>query len=72
MSFFSRVDYNYSGKYFWKPVFVPMAHRRFGENNRFGYFLQWGWPGGYREESFLQNVSWLSDLKLQGQPRIDR
>jgi len=65
VSFFSRVDYNYSGKYFLEASIRADGSSRFGENNRFGYFPAMGVAWRLHEEDFLRNVSWLSDLKLR-------
>ncbi|MFL5743090.1 MAG: SusC/RagA family TonB-linked outer membrane protein [Niastella sp.] len=65
VSFFSRVDYNYSGKYFLEASIRADGSSRFGENNRFGYFPAVGVAWRLHEEDFLKGVSWLSELKLR-------
>jgi len=41
------------------------ASSRFGENNQWGYFpsVSAGWT--VSEEAFMQDISWLSELKLR-------
>ena len=65
VSFFSRIDYNYSGKYFLEASIRADGSSRFGANNKYGYFPSVGVAWRIREENFLQNVNWLSDLKLR-------
>jgi TonB-linked SusC/RagA family outer membrane protein len=65
VSFFSRIDYNYSGKYFAEFSIRADGSSRFGEHNQFGYFPSVGAAWRIREEDFLKDVNWLSDLKLR-------
>lgn len=64
-SFFSRIDYNFASKYFLEFSIRADGSSRFGADNHWGYFPSVGAAWRIREESFLQNVSWLSDLKLR-------
>ncbi|WP_205511244.1 SusC/RagA family TonB-linked outer membrane protein [Longitalea arenae] len=65
VSFFSRVDYNYSGKYFLEFSIRADGSSRFGKNNQFGYFPSVGAAWRVREENFLKDLNWLSDLKIR-------
>lgn len=65
-SLFSRFDYSYNDKYL---VGLTVRHDGssvFGSDNRYGVFpsvsLGWRLSG----ESFMENVSWLNDLKIRG------
>lgn len=66
ISYFAVGDYDYAGKY------GVMATIRRDGTNRFINDRQWGtfWSVGARwnisEESFLQDVSWLNNLKIRG------
>ncbi len=65
LSFFSRVSYDYKGKYLAKVSFRTDGSSRFGKNNRFGYFpsVSAGWI--LTEEEFLSSSDFLSLLKMR-------
>jgi len=65
-SFFARVNYNYDAKYY--AVFSIRADgsSRFGANNQWGYFPSAGLSWRVKKESFLEDVSAISDLKIRG------
>lgn len=60
-----RLNYNYAGKYIFAASYRADASSRFGANNRWGYFpsLAAGWR--VSEESFMQGLSAISNLKLR-------
>ncbi|TAI48156.1 SusC/RagA family TonB-linked outer membrane protein [Flagellimonas allohymeniacidonis] len=62
---FSRVSYDYKGKYLVEGSVRRDGSSRFGANNRFGYF--WSAAAGWiiSEESFLEDVSFLDYLSLR-------
>ncbi|MBL7698032.1 MAG: TonB-dependent receptor [Chitinophagaceae bacterium] len=64
-SFFSRIDYNYAGKYYAEFVLRADGSSRFGANNKWGYFPAVG--VGYRisEENLFKNIGSISNLKLR-------
>jgi TonB-linked SusC/RagA family outer membrane protein len=64
-SFFSRVDYNYNSKYYLELSFRTDGSSRFGSNHRWGYFPAVGAAWRLKEEQFLKDVTFLSDLKLR-------
>ncbi|TXK49228.1 TonB-dependent receptor [Pontibacter qinzhouensis] len=64
-SFFSRIDYNYGGKYLLDISFRADGSSRFGANNKWGYFPAVGAAWRVKEENFLRDVEALSDLKLK-------
>ncbi|NOW93643.1 TonB-dependent receptor [Mucilaginibacter sp. SG564] len=65
-SFFSRITYNYAGKYFIEGNFRADASSKFGADHRWGYFPSAGVAWQAKEEDFLKNVNFLSNLKIRG------
>ncbi len=65
LSFFGSATYMYNSKYILTGNLRADASSRFGENNKWGYFpsVSAGWR--ISTEDFMQNISWLSDLKLR-------
>jgi TonB-linked SusC/RagA family outer membrane protein len=65
LSFLGRVDYNYDGRYIATATIRRDGSSRFGGGNRWGTFpsLALGWR--LSEEAFLQDVDFLSNLKLR-------
>lgn len=66
MSYFGRVSYAYDNKYLASVNMRIDQSSRFSEKNRTGYFPSFSLGWNIAKESFLQDVSWLSDLKLRG------
>lgn len=66
VSFLGRVNYSFKSRYLLTASFRADGSSRFGPNNRFGYFpsVALGWK--MHEESFLQDVTFLDELKLRG------
>jgi TonB-linked SusC/RagA family outer membrane protein len=64
-SLFGSATYAYNSKYFVTANLRGDASSRFGENNRWGYFpsVSAGWR--IAGEEFMQDVRWISDLKLR-------
>ena len=64
-SFMGRVNYDYKGRYLFTLTGRYDGSSRFGANNKYGFFpsVAVGWNLG--DEAFLQNVSWLDQLKLR-------
>lgn len=65
VSFFGRVDYNFARKYFVEASLRGDASSKFADGHRWGYFPSVGLAWQLKQESFLQNVRFLSDLKLR-------
>lgn len=65
ISYFGRLQYSYDGKYLLSGSIRRDASSRFGANNRAGIFpaLSAGWR--ISQESFMQGVTPVSDLKLR-------
>lgn len=66
LSYFLRGNYSYKNKYLLSASVRSDASSRFGPNNRYGWFpaASLGWV--ISEEKFMQNLSFLSFLKLRG------
>jgi TonB-linked SusC/RagA family outer membrane protein len=64
-SFFGRVDYNFDDRYLLNVSFRADGSSRFGAANQWGYFPTLGAAWRLKQERFLQEVRWLSDLKLR-------
>jgi TonB-linked SusC/RagA family outer membrane protein len=64
-SVFGSATYMYDTKYMITANFRGDASSRFAENNQWGYFpsVSVGWK--IFNEDFMQDISWLSDLKLR-------
>lgn len=65
-SFFSRVDYNFNGKYSLEASLRADGSSRFGTNNQWGYFPAIGAAWRLKEEEFLKSSVFVSELKLRG------
>lgn len=65
LSFLARLNYNYDDRYLLTATFRQDGSSRFGSDNRWGAFpsLSLGWR--LSEENFLNQVSWLSELRLR-------
>tara|TARA_B100000809_G_scaffold77865_2_gene75719 strand:+ start:10413 stop:13604 length:3192 start_codon:yes stop_codon:yes gene_type:complete len=64
-SVFTRVQYNYKSKYLFSGVLRRDASSRFHPDNAVGYFPSASLGWNISEESFLQNSSFISSLKLR-------
>jgi TonB-linked SusC/RagA family outer membrane protein len=64
-SLFGRVNYDFKGKYYLSGTLRRDGSSRFTGNNKWGtfYSLSAGWV--LKQENFLQDVSWLENLKLR-------
>ncbi len=65
ISYISRLNYDYLNKYIFSASYRRDGSSRFGENNKFGnfYSLSGGWV--ISSESFLENTTWVDNLKLR-------
>jgi TonB-dependent starch-binding outer membrane protein SusC len=65
LAYFGRVNYSYKDKYLFSGSFRREGSSRFGINSKWGSFpaASVGWR--VSEESFMPEVSWLTDLKLR-------
>jgi TonB-linked SusC/RagA family outer membrane protein len=65
-SFFGRILYNYKYKYYIQVNTRYDGSSRFHKDYRWGIFPSFSAGWAISEESFMQNVGWLSFLKLRG------
>lgn len=65
IGFFGRAQYNYKGKYYLSGSLRRDGSSKFGKNNKWGWFPTVSASWNMQEESFLENVSWLDQLKLR-------
>ncbi len=65
-SLFGRVDYNFDDKYLISGTIRRDGASVFASDKRYGFFPSI--TGGWRisKEKFMQNASWLDDLKIRG------
>ena len=64
-SYMGRINYSYKDKYLLDLTTRVDGSSKFGANNKYGFFPAASAAWRLIEEPFLQNVSWLSDLKLR-------
>jgi TonB-linked SusC/RagA family outer membrane protein len=64
-SFFTRVDYNFAGKYLIDFSLRADGSSAFGADKRWGYFPGLGAAWNIKEENFLKNVDVVNELKLK-------
>jgi TonB-linked SusC/RagA family outer membrane protein len=66
LSFFSRANYDFKGKYLLSATFRADGSSKFTDDNRWGYFPSVSGAWRLSSENFLENTkSWLDDLKLR-------
>ena len=65
MSWLGHAEYNYAEKYFLSASFRRDGSSVFGEDNKWGNFFSVGASWRAKQEDFLKDVDWLSDLKLR-------
>ena len=65
-SFFGRVNYAFNDRYLFEASLRYDGSSKFRKGNRWGVFPSFS--GGWRisQESFLSDVSWLTELKIRG------
>ena len=66
VSMFGKIDYNYASRYYLSGTIRRDGSSKFGENNRFGIFPAFSAGWRISEESFMSNVTWLSDMRIRG------
>ncbi len=65
VSYLSRINYDLYGRYLFTVSLRADGSDKFGKANRYGYFPSAAAAWRLSEEKFLQNVDFLSDLKLR-------
>ncbi|WP_256009864.1 SusC/RagA family TonB-linked outer membrane protein [Desertivirga xinjiangensis] len=77
VSYLSRVNYNYRGKYMLTANFRVDGSSKFAQHHRWGYFPSFAAAWRIGQEKFLKNLSFISDSKIRaswgatGNNRID-
>ncbi|MDR1756608.1 MAG: SusC/RagA family TonB-linked outer membrane protein, partial [Culturomica sp.] len=64
-SWFGRVEYDYNSRYFFDASIRTDGSSRFGKDHRWGTFYSLGAMWNAKSESFLEDVSWVNDLRLK-------
>ncbi len=66
LAYVSRLNYSFKDKYLLSATYRREGSSRFGANNKWGDFpaVSLGWR--LSDESFMQDLSWLTDLKVRG------
>ncbi len=65
MSFFARANYNYDSKYLVTANFRADGSSKFAPSGRWGYFPSVSAAWRISGEEFMENATWLNDLKLR-------
>lgn len=67
-SYLGRINYDYKGKYLLEANFRQDGSSRFaeGSDTRWGFFPSFSAGWRVTEESFMDNVDWLTNFKLRG------
>ncbi|WP_215224066.1 SusC/RagA family TonB-linked outer membrane protein [Echinicola shivajiensis] len=66
LSWFGRLNYAFNDKYLLEANLRADGSSRFAEGNKWGYFPSFSLGWRLSQEGFLQDVDWMSDLKLRG------
>lgn len=64
LSFFGRGEYNYDSRYFGEFSIRTDGSSRFGSEGRWAAFWSLGFMWNMRNEKFLSNADWLSELQF--------
>ena len=64
-SYMGRLNYGFKDRYFLDITARVDGSSKFGANNKYGFFPAASAAWRIVEEPFMQNVSWLSDMKLR-------
>ncbi len=65
VSYLGRINYNYNSKYYITASVRTDGSSRFGSNKKYGVFPSAALAWRISDEKFLQNVSFLNELKLR-------
>ncbi len=65
LSYIGRVNYAYKDKYLATASFRADGSSRVGINNQWGYFPAFSAGWRVSKEDFMQNASWIEDLKVR-------
>ena len=65
LSYFGRINYSYKSRYLFEANVRIDGSSRFARGHRYGVFPSFSAGWRISEESFLQGVNWISNLKLR-------
>lgn len=65
-SYFTRLNYDYDGKYFISGSYRSDGSSKFASDKRWGDFWSIGASWRIDKEAFMENVKWIDILKLRG------
>ena len=65
ISFFARAHYAYDERYMITATLRRDGSSKFGANHKWGIFPSVSAAWGISQESFMENVNWINDLKLR-------
>lgn len=65
-SYLARLNYSYNNRFLFTATIRADGTSRFGEDNRWGYFPSVGLGWNITNESFMQNQTTFTNLKLRG------
>lgn len=65
LSYFGRINYSYKSRYLFEANVRVDGSSRFARGHRYGVFPSFSAGWRISEESFLQGVNWISNLKLR-------
>ncbi len=66
LSYFGRINYDYKKKYYLDLSLRQDESSRFGKDNRQATFWSVGARWNAKQEKFLENINWLSELVVRG------
>ncbi len=64
-SYFFRAIFNYDSRYLLTATIRRDGSTKFGANNKYGNFPSFSAAWNIRNETFMQDVNWLSELRLR-------
>ncbi|NMB71084.1 MAG: TonB-dependent receptor, partial [Bacteroidales bacterium] len=65
ISFFGRINYNFSDKYIFTAILRQDGSSKFGKNNKWGTFPSVSAAWRISSEPFMKGIDFISDLKLR-------
>ncbi len=65
ISLFARAHYSYNEKYMITATVRRDGSSKFGANHKWGIFPSVSAAWGISQESFMENITWINDLKLR-------
>ena len=65
-SYFARANYTLNDRYIFEVSARVDGSTRFGEDNQYGFFPAGSFAWRLGQESFMQGIGWLNELKIRG------